>query len=217
MADRSVSHNVLNRMTKLSARDQHETREAILRAAVELFAESGLNGASIAEIAKRAGVTKSLVMYYFPTKDELWRESVEVKLAPTMLVLEQFMADKQNVGLMDLVESRIKSYTHSPEICRMYAWTTLGHGNPIPEDKLHVAQGLIRKVSADPERYGVPEGVDAAMFVGVLMATVDGWFTYRSILSQLAGRNCETEQASIEFAKIVQTCFFPSLKKPESK
>ncbi|WP_168625782.1 MULTISPECIES: TetR/AcrR family transcriptional regulator [unclassified Cryobacterium] len=46
-------------------------REAILDAALEVFGEVGLHGASLREIAKRVGVSHQSLMHYFPTKNEL--------------------------------------------------------------------------------------------------------------------------------------------------
>lgn len=217
MADRSVSHNDSKRMAKLPAKDQHETREAILSAAVELFAENGLNGASIAGIAKRAGVTKSLVMYYFPTKEELWREAVDFRIAPTMDIVERLMSGEEGIGLKDLVESRILAHSKDPEICRMYAWTTLGHGNPIPEDKLHVVKALLDKIALDPAKYGVPPGVDSTMFIGVIMAVVDGWFIFRHTLAQFADRSCDDEETTEEFRRIITQFFFHDPKPAPSE
>lgn len=51
-----------------------DTRGAILRAAEELFANQGLHGTSIRDIAVSARVPPALVLYYFQTKDELYQE-----------------------------------------------------------------------------------------------------------------------------------------------
>ncbi len=60
-------------------RDQQreETRDRILEAAVECFAERGFRGASTREIAQRAGTNQGLITYYFKSKDELWRAAAE--------------------------------------------------------------------------------------------------------------------------------------------
>jgi AcrR family transcriptional regulator len=47
------------------------TRERILGAAEELFAESGFEGTPTSRIAERAGVPKGLVHYYFRRKSDL--------------------------------------------------------------------------------------------------------------------------------------------------
>lgn len=50
---------------------EERRRAQILRCAVEALAELGFGGASLAEIAKRAGVSKGVVSYYFDGKDDL--------------------------------------------------------------------------------------------------------------------------------------------------
>jgi AcrR family transcriptional regulator len=58
-------------------RDAERSREAILLAARDEFAEHGLGGARIDRIAERAGVNKRLLYYYFGNKDALFRAVLE--------------------------------------------------------------------------------------------------------------------------------------------
>jgi AcrR family transcriptional regulator len=46
----------------------------ILKAAEEIFAEQGFDGARVDEIAKRAGVNKALIYYYFESKERILEE-----------------------------------------------------------------------------------------------------------------------------------------------
>jgi len=52
------------------------TRERILAAALDLFAERSYEGASTRLIAERAGVRQPLLTYHFGSKTELWRAAV---------------------------------------------------------------------------------------------------------------------------------------------
>jgi len=54
-----------------------ETRAAILAAAGQIFAKSGLEGARTDAIAAQAGVNKALLYYYFKSKDGLYEAVVE--------------------------------------------------------------------------------------------------------------------------------------------
>jgi AcrR family transcriptional regulator len=56
-------------------------RELIAGAATELFAERGYRGASIEEIARRAGVTPPVVYDHFSSKRELYRSLLESHFA----------------------------------------------------------------------------------------------------------------------------------------
>lgn len=58
----------------MARRDSVESRERILKAAEEIFAEMGFDGARVDDIAKRAGVNKALIYYYFESKDAILDE-----------------------------------------------------------------------------------------------------------------------------------------------
>ena len=56
----------------MSARVRSEERRAeIVRAALEVIAERGYRGASLAAVAERVGLTQQGLLHYFPTKDAL--------------------------------------------------------------------------------------------------------------------------------------------------
>ncbi|MFD7133797.1 TetR/AcrR family transcriptional regulator [Streptomyces sp. NPDC059894] len=54
-----------------------QSRERILAAALEVFAEKGYHDATISEITTRAGVSRGLLTYYFPGKRNLVDELLD--------------------------------------------------------------------------------------------------------------------------------------------
>ncbi|MBT1248234.1 MULTISPECIES: TetR/AcrR family transcriptional regulator [Thermosipho] len=60
---------------------KRNTKQLILKAAKEAFSKKGYDAVSIDEIAQIAGVRKSLIYYYFPSKEalfeEVWVNSIE--------------------------------------------------------------------------------------------------------------------------------------------
>ena len=63
-----------------------DTREAILAAAREAFADRGFDAASIRSIAAAAGVDPALVHHYFGTKDQLFLDAMQAPLDPAEAV-----------------------------------------------------------------------------------------------------------------------------------
>ncbi|MGQ3073201.1 MAG: TetR/AcrR family transcriptional regulator [Ferrovibrionaceae bacterium] len=76
-------------------RDPEASRRALLQAAVTEFAEKGLAGARVDEIARRAGVNKQLVYHYFGNKDDLFRAALEQ-------VYSEIRAREKALALADL-------------------------------------------------------------------------------------------------------------------
>ena len=76
-------------------RDPVATRKKLLTAARREFADSGLAGARVDEIAARAGVNKQLVYHYFGDKDALY-------LAVLEWVYEEIRAQERKLNLEGL-------------------------------------------------------------------------------------------------------------------
>lgn len=57
---------------RLRRRDAGATREALLAAGTELFAERGYDGVPVAVIAQKAGVNKAMINYHFGGKRQLY-------------------------------------------------------------------------------------------------------------------------------------------------
>ncbi|MBI0534907.1 TetR/AcrR family transcriptional regulator [Roseomonas sp. KE2513] len=76
-------------------RDPESTRRALLGAAIGEFAEKGLAGARVDEIAARAGVNKQLVYHHFGTKEDLYAAALEA-------VYAEIRAQERALQLADL-------------------------------------------------------------------------------------------------------------------
>jgi AcrR family transcriptional regulator len=74
-------------------------RAQIVQCAIELIGERGYAAASVARIAERAGVAKSVVLYYFRGKDELVGAIVtEIFTAAAATMLPAIDAEKTAAG-----------------------------------------------------------------------------------------------------------------------
>jgi AcrR family transcriptional regulator len=74
------------------------TREAILDAAREAFAERGYDGASIRLIAAGAGVDPALVHHYFGTKHQLFLDAMQAPFDPMQVLPQVLAAGPDGVG-----------------------------------------------------------------------------------------------------------------------
>ena len=75
-----------------------DTREAILSAARDAFAERGYDAASIRLIAAAAGVDPALVHHYFGTKDQLFLDAMQLPLDPATIVAKVMTGGVDGLG-----------------------------------------------------------------------------------------------------------------------
>jgi AcrR family transcriptional regulator len=71
---------------------QQRTRESLLAAAVKLFRERGLEGASVDEIAQAAGYTKGAFYANFKSKEELFLVMLDERFAEELERLDRTLA-----------------------------------------------------------------------------------------------------------------------------
>lgn len=83
---------------------KNKKKEAILKAAQEIFSEKGLRDATITEIAKKAGVVDSIIYHYFKNKEDLlyWALSGQMEMALEELTFhfEGIMGPVSKLGKM---------------------------------------------------------------------------------------------------------------------
>lgn len=76
----------------------NETREAILAAARELFAEKGYDGASLRAIARQAGVDPALVHHYYGGKEGVFVAAMRFPVNPAEVLARIAEAPPEQLG-----------------------------------------------------------------------------------------------------------------------
>ena len=89
-------------------RDPEATRTALLDAAEELFLEFGPADTPISRIARRAGVTKSLIHHHFGSKEGLWEEIKARHFGQYYEVQKQLLMKSE--GTAELLRESIVAY-----------------------------------------------------------------------------------------------------------
>jgi AcrR family transcriptional regulator len=97
-----------------------QTRERLVRAAMQAFADRGYRGTSLDAVAAEAGVTRQGLLHYFPSKTDLLIAVLEQRDDDD----RQFSATFAQRGQADLASSLIALLRRSaaqPELARLFA------------------------------------------------------------------------------------------------
>ncbi|NLR72021.1 TetR/AcrR family transcriptional regulator [Novosphingobium sp. ERN07] len=177
-------------------------REAILEAALHVFAEAGYEGASTRRIAAAAGIEPGHLAYYFPSKRMLWQAVVEAFAQQGEQVLRaglQSVAGEPACDVLPrLLASLLKTFAANPQLTRLmlqefsvsgerHDWVAQSFGIPVWE--------ILRPFFAALESEGLLSGASAAaaymnLLGGALLA-----FGTRDYFAGIAGYDptCEPE------------------------
>ena len=75
-----------------------DSRDEILNAAKQLFAEQGFEGTSLRQVARAAGVDPAMIHHFFNGKDELFALSVELPVEPGQVLLRRIWPYDGRIG-----------------------------------------------------------------------------------------------------------------------
>ncbi|WP_409559005.1 MULTISPECIES: TetR/AcrR family transcriptional regulator [unclassified Cupriavidus] len=111
-------------------RIRQENEALILRAAEYVFARAGFAGATMADIATRAGVPKSNLHYYFRTKQALYRAVLAHTLSLWLSETDIISADyPPRLALEQYIRAKMRLSASHPDASRVFA-NELLHGAP---------------------------------------------------------------------------------------
>ncbi|MEB3367070.1 TetR/AcrR family transcriptional regulator [Saccharopolyspora mangrovi] len=75
-----------------------DTKEALLTAAREVFAEQGYDAATVRAIASSAGVDPAMVNHWFGGKEGLFTAAVQIPINPAEIVREVLEGPREQIG-----------------------------------------------------------------------------------------------------------------------
>ncbi|MCX5523815.1 TetR/AcrR family transcriptional regulator [Streptomyces bobili] len=149
-----------------------ERRAEIVRAALEVIAERGYRGASLAAVAERVGLTQQGLLHHFPTKDAL--------LVTVLKERDQWDAMPNNRWRIDLLCSLVEYNAMRPGIIQTFS-ALLGESVTEGHPARSYFTDRYRQVRADitaalRTEYGdvLPNGLTPERTAPLLVAVMDG-------------------------------------------
>jgi len=164
-------------------RDSRATRELLLAAATEEFAEHGLAGARIDRIAERAGANKRLLYVYFGDKDALFDAVVDRQAG---LLAEAVPLTPGDLG--SYAVARFDHMLKHPQAARLAAWRSFERPEPADAER----RGYADKVAAvaQAQRGGqLYDGMPALDMFALVLRMSDSWLSAPPALLALAGED----------------------------
>ncbi|MBR0565123.1 TetR family transcriptional regulator C-terminal domain-containing protein [Azoarcus sp. L1K30] len=131
---------------RLKGRIRQRQEGAMLKAAEKVFARAGFQGATMAEIADVAGVPKATLLYYFASKEALYRAVLANILALWLAETESITADADPAtALSAYVRAKMRLSARRPDASRVFA-------NEIVHGATHIGEYLRTELRSTVEK-----------------------------------------------------------------
>jgi len=184
---------------------REKLEQDILAAAKRLFAQSGYGGVSLDHIAKAVGASKQNLLYYFPSKEALYRRVLHGVLDVWLSYMDALSQrpDDPEQALRDYIAGKLRFSREHPDDSRVYANEVIS-GAPL--FAAEIAERVIPALQADVAIFnrwaerGLCRKVDGRHLMVLLWASTQVYADWSSQISLVLGKN-ELEEADFAAAE----------------
>ena len=177
-------------------RDSERTRQAILAAGEDEFADKGLAGARVDVIAQQSGANKRMLYYYFGSKEDLYIAVLERAYgAMRQAESELHLVDLDPLdAIRKLVEFKFDYYIVHPRIIRLLAFENmqdakfLKHSRRLRDMQIPLGSVLHTIIAAGEKKGVVKPGIDPLQLYISIAALGYFYFANAATLSTAFGR-----------------------------
>lgn len=179
-------------------RNSQKSKEDILKAAEILFAEKGIYGTRVDELAKEANINKRMIYEYFGNKEELYK-AVLVDVYGRLGSLELgILTDKTSPieAIRKLIHMYFMFLKDNPSYVNLLQWENLNKGKYIQDGNfegikdptLELLRQIIRKGKSEEI---FRKEVDTEQVIVSLLTYCFSYFSNRYTLSKLLGKKLD--------------------------
>lgn len=182
-------------------RNSQKSREDILNAAEIEFAEKGIYGTRVDEIAKQANINKRMIYEYYGSKEELYKAvlvNVYSRLGNQEIGVLSDKTDAVN-AIRKLIKLYFKFLKENPSYVNLLQWENLNKGRYIQDADFTGIKDptleLMRKVIKRGKDEGVfKPDIDTEQVIISLLTYCFAYFSNRYTLSKLMGKKLDEEE-----------------------
>ncbi len=175
---------------------ESNSRDQLLRTAIQLFSARGYDGASVNDIVARAGMSKRMVYHYFKNKALLYQEALHFAFSELAKMENEAVAQAQDLetAVLNLVQVYFEFPRQHPQYSRLLRWENLNNGEGIkdsqfPLSKDHVTKFLKAAIKREANGKRWRTDLEANQLLITIIGICQVYVSHRYTLSQGLHRN----------------------------
>ena len=183
-------------------------RQLIMTAALELFSLYGIHGTSPDQVAERADVSKTNLLYYFPSKEALYIAVLKDILAIWLAPLKALQADQQPIdAIRHYIALKLAVSRDHPQASRLFCLEMI-QGAPLLKQEL---AGELKTLFDDKvliiRRWmddGLIAKVEPQHFIFMLWATTQHYADFSAQIEAISGKSLSDKEFFQQTVESVQ-------------
>lgn len=160
---------------------RQQSQSAIIDAAFKLFAQVGFDKASMASIAKEAGVSKGLIYHHFESKEQVLKAVFDSLVEKTQNIwLDSFQEASPKQMLSMIIDMTVQFMRENPGWVRLILHLSLQEDviQGLSDHIDQLRQGKAMQVKPLFEALGYEDPLDAAFYFGAKLDGITlGWLS----------------------------------------
>ncbi|MEM7355917.1 MAG: TetR/AcrR family transcriptional regulator [Acidobacteriota bacterium] len=196
-------------------RDPEATRAAILEAAEELFLAHGPAETPTSRIARRAGVTKSLIHHHFGSKEELWDELKRRHFGKYYEAQRTMLASSRGTAqlLRDSIVAYFRFLQSDPNSVRFMSWRFVEDGDdPCLAQEADLYELGIERIHEAQQQGELRDDLDPVSMIKAFLALSLHWFQTKPLLCQMVGEEADPDEMEERYLEDVVSIFFDGVR-----
>ncbi|ALN72681.1 TetR family transcriptional regulator C-terminal domain-containing protein [Aureimonas sp. AU20] len=204
-----------------ATRIQTANREAILAAALPIFATYGYRGTTIDQIAKRAGMSKPNLLYYFRRKEEIYEALLQRTLAEWLAPLRMLERDGDpETELRQYIGAKLRMSFEQPEASRLFANEVL-NGAPVIRPFLETDLRALVEAKAEVIAHWVERGriatVDPVHLIFLIWATTQHYADFAAQIKAVLGDRAKSPNFLTETTEAILSIVLNGVSRAEAR
>ncbi|MBW2622163.1 MAG: TetR/AcrR family transcriptional regulator [Deltaproteobacteria bacterium] len=202
-------------MMKTRKNNPEYKRAQVLEAAKDLFIDQGYHSTSMSQIARRSGVTQSMIHYYYESKKRLFEAVIADSLEP--LYRQRLLPKGAERNLRELLRAsmiqRFRFFQENPQVAKLFTRTLLMEEFQ-PDELSKMIGGKWIEIYRQAQKEGlIHSKISPENIMIIYLALTTYWFLDNIGREAMGSRKgYSREKADNEYLEAILTMFVESLQ-----
>jgi AcrR family transcriptional regulator len=198
------------------SRDGVLTKEVVLSAAKEIFAERGYSGTSLAMISEKCGISDGLILHHYKSKKNLYHEVLKNLASGYVQTIQEASKDHLTDTEIapEMLRATFKFWSEDTQYNRISLWAYLEDQPELIEEETKLTASLAGMLEQLHQHGQIDSHFAPFILLTMTIGPIHFWIRYRNQFKmqlQLEGSMEELDDLFLDqFIDLIKKCYRPA-------